>query len=435
MEHRQLEAFAAGWTRTYRVRRSLMAAARLGLISLVFLAAVASPLVVVGWLSPLIGVFLFFVSAAIGLVGYARQFWAMQKPTQELAIVHQLDAALTKEDGLVTSLTIGPESELHGRAGELAQILRRRVSRMAETADQRLALPKPPIWQLVVWLIAAFGLGLGAILWELAQQSSEKSGSPAAIADGSDSRSNSSSAVPSKGQKSPEGAATRVTAPSSGKPDADGDSTQDSGNSSDAGPGSGLGGQQGNSEGTTGTNSTAQPGERTSEPRFLAPGKSEQGGTHAPEVGGNVDGKAVGESARLPWERPTEAPGTPETAPKPEGESGKAADGLPTGERRRPPLRRPPPVLEGESKPYVEQPLRITPEVRDGDRKSIPVTREVYEPGAAEGTGRSSSTGEGEGGIPAKADFPARTAPMPRGSLSEEERGWLELWLRRFGQK
>jgi hypothetical protein len=83
----------------------------------------------------------------------------------------------------------------------------------------------------------------------------------------------------------------------------------------------------------------------------------------------------------------------------------------------------------------VEQPLKITPEVGDGDRKSIPVKRDVYEPGSGTTDGTAPGmTGE-EAGIPAKASNPDRIAPMPRGAISEDEKSWLEQWLRRFGTK
>lgn len=354
---------------------------------------------------------------------------AIASESARLQLLHRLDRSANANDALVTSLTarVGDAGLLALMETEAASHLDDRALQFAlPTSPRRIALASAIIVVLIAGATVAVEVNRARHLADNGQTVPATNNAPA-----------TDQGTTSDPKLIPRTTGPRTTAPGPSSASGNADSSAPGGSSSNSSdPMNPSGDQTGVQPSSNGDSNSPEAGPRTAEPRYLIPRAGDGRDGRLPETSGPQSApKGATPVERMPWERPTEVPGLEPDAPKPENPD-TADEGLPTGERRRPPLRRPKNPTPPSDAKYVEQPLKIIPEVRDGDRKSIPVAREVYAPGeSSESVAGSGAPTAGEGGQPAPAHAPNRETPMPKGALTEAEREWLEQWIRRFAAK
>jgi len=425
-----LESRTNPWLAQANRRIVVRNALRIGLIALIVALPFGIGATLVDVISP------WMAAVAVLAVGVVSALFAGRSArvaagseAARLQLLHRLDRSANANDALVTTLT-APHGDtgLHGlMQTEAASHLDDRALQFAlPTSPRRLALASAIIVVLIAGATIAVEVNRARPLADNGQAVPAPKATPA-----------TDQGATSDPKPSPRTTGPRTTAPGPSSASGNADSSAPGGSSSNSSdPMNPSGDQTGVQPSGSGDSNSPEAGPRTAEPRYLIPGTGDGRNGRLPETSGPQSApKGATPVERLPWERPTEVPGLNPDAPKPENPD-VADEGLPTGERRRPPLRRPKNPTPPSDAKYVEQPLKIIPEVRDGDRKSIPVAREVYAPGeSSESVAGSGTPIAGEDGQPAAANTPARETPMPKGALTEAEREWLEQWIRRFAAK
>jgi hypothetical protein len=397
---------------------------------------------------------LWVVPACAGIVAMAVGVWSYQRgvayaatPAVRRALLKRLDDAAGAGDAIVTAdgfATGGADTDTTTSANTFAAIVTRIANAAGESAVRSgaafRALPAREtsgIWKAAAVIAASLAL---ALLLPRAMPETPNPASP-----GAQSRAARADGAPEDNAAAKSAQPTRTTTPGgdSAATNADSSASGTTANSNPSNPAdlpepsapdSSTNPAAPNPSDPANARNNPRPGPRTAEPNGLLPQRAspgEQGPVPATTQPGTTPASAnQPKNAPKPWEQQQQPDSD---RPRPDQPDQKPSADKPLGERRRPPMRlNPPPNPKPEADtPHTDVPLKIQPEISNGDRKTIPVTREVYEAGDP-----SSRESRGTAAIPAGVPSPVAKpdAPVvPGTALSESERAWQLKWLGLFG--